>query len=474
MSRKANFKSQSLANSLTALERRLGPIEYRATSSLLAYDRNPRLHPEQQILKLAASMREFGFAVPILIDETGTIVAGHARVEAARRLGVPEVPVIVANHWTDAQVRAFRLADNRLTELATWDQNALALEISAIIELDETPIEILGWDTAEIDLVLEADVAPATQDDDPADAFVEPETTAVSQSGDLWALGDHRLLCGSSLDAACWERLLGDETAAMAFTDPPYNVPVAGHVSGLGKASHQEFRMASGEMSKTQFITFLTDSLRQMGAQLKEGAVLNVCMDWRHIGELLAAFEANALEILNLCVWNKTNGGMGSLYRSKHELVFIAKKGDAAHTNNVELGRHGRYRTNVWDYAGANGFGKDRMTDLSDHPTVKPVALVADAIRDVTHLGEIVIDAFTGSGTTILAAEQTRRRAFGIEIEPRYVDFAVRRWEALTGERARLCETGESHAEVAARRATQSLNVEGDSLDSRSPVGAAA
>jgi len=188
-------------------------------------------------------------------------------------------------------------------------------------------------------------------------------------------------------------------------------------------------------------------------AALKDGAVLDICMDHRHLGELLAASEANELTHLNLCVWNKNNGGMGSLYRSKHELVLIAKKGKAPHTNNVELGRHGRYRTNVWDYAGVNTFGKTRMKDLADHPTVKPVALVADAIRDVTQQGEIVLDAFMGSGTTILGAERTKRKAFGIEIEPKYVDVAICRWQKIAGEEAVLASTGQTFAEVAAQRA---------------------
>ena len=240
--------------------------------------------------------------------------------------------------------------------------------------------------------------------------------------------------------------------AAMVFTDSPFNVPVAGHVSGLGKTSHAEFAMASGEMSKAEFTAFLSDAMEQMSACLKDGGVLTLAMDWRHSGEILAAIEASGLTLINMCVWNKNNGGMGSLYRSKHELFWIAKKGKAPHTNNVELGRHGRYRTNIWDYAGVNSFGKTRMEDLADHPTVKPTALVADAIRDVTHPGEVVIDAFMGSGTTILAAERTKRTAYGMDIEPKYIDVAVRRWEAMTCRKATLAETGETFAQVAERR----------------------
>ena len=437
-------------NSLAALEQRLGPIDYRAITSLTTYKNNPRKHPEKQLVKLAASIREFGFAIPVLVDEQGVVIAGEARVIAAKRIGLTQIPVIVAHHWSQAQVRAYRLADNRLAELSKWDGEALAIELSALIELDESPIEILGWDTGEIDLILADSASDAGSD--PADEQFELPANAVTRAGDLWLIGEHRLVCGSSLDAASWSKLLGDAIAAMAFTDPPYNVPVSGHVCGLGKTSHAEFAMASGEMSKAEFTAFLGDFIRKMLPHLKDGAVLDLCMDWRHVGELVAAIDANELSLLNLCAWNKTNGGMGSLYRSKHELIFIAKKGKAPHTNNVELGRHGRYRTNVWDYAGVNTFGNGRMKDLADHPTVKPVALVADAIRDVTKPGEIVLDAFMGSGTTILAAERTKRRSYGTEIEPKYVDVAIRRWEAMTGLEAKLASNGETFAAVANSR----------------------
>ena len=439
-----------LPNQIAALERQLGPIEYRPVTELIAYNRNPRKHPERQLVSLAASIAEFGFAMPVLVDEAGTIIAGEARVIAARRVGMERVPVIVAHHWSPAQVRAYRLADNRLAELSSWDEDMLAIELAAVLEFDDVSIEILGWETAEIDVILDRAAEPEKAD--PADEQIAPPRNPIARPGDLWVLGTHRLLCGSSLDADAWSTLLGGETAAMAFTDPPYNVPVSGHVCGLGKVSHAEFAMASGEMTKPEFTNFLGTFIGCMLSHLKDGAVLDLCMDWRHMGELLAAIDANGLSLLNLCAWNKTNGGMGSLYRSKHELVFIAKNGKAPHTNNVALGKHGRYRTNVWDYAGVNSFGKGRMDDLNDHPTVKPIALVADAIRDVTHPGEIVLDAFMGSGTTILAAERTKRRGFGIEIAPGYVDVAIRRWQAITGEEAVLASTGQNFVEVADER----------------------
>ena len=447
MSQSANTAPAPFSNQMRAIDNRFGPIVYRLIESLTSYERALRKHPERQLVKLAASISEFGFVMPVLIDEEGMIIAGEARILAARRLGISEVPVIVAEQWSKAQVRAYRLADNRLAELASWDEEALAIELAAIIELDETPIEVLGWDTAEIDLILDGD-ASAVSSTDPDDEQIEPPANPVTRAGDLWLLGKHRLLCGSSLDPASWTILMGQEVAAMCFADAPYNVPVTGHVCGLGKVKHAEFAMASGEMSRSQFTQFLSEFLGAMLPHLKEGAVLDLCMDWRHLGELTEATEANGLTQLNLCVWNKTNGGMGSLYRSKHELVLIAKKGKAAHTNNVELGRHGRYRTNVWDYAGVNTFSKSRMSDLADHPTVKPLTLVADAIRDVSHPGEIVLDGFMGSGTTILAAERTKRRGYGIEIDPAYVDVAIRRWQLMTGQEAVLASTGQTFAEV--------------------------
>jgi DNA modification methylase len=459
MAKPAKTSRPVLTNRTDAFEHRFGPIEHRPVGSLTPFSNNPRKHPERQLVKLAGSIAEFGFVMPVLIDEDGVIIAGEARVMAAKRLGLSEVPVIVAHQWSKAQVRAYRLADNKLAELATWDADALAIELAAIIEMDETSIEILGWETAEVDLLFDGANKLKTSEDE-ADEQVEVPAEPVTRNGDLWQLGRHRLLCASSLEAASWAQLLAGEMAAMAFTDPPYNVPVSGHVCGLGKVSHSEFAMASGEMSQAEFNAFLTSFLAVMLPNLKDGAVLDLCMDWRHMGELLAALDANALALLNLCVWNKTNGGMGSLYRSKHELVLIAKKGKAPHTNNVELGKHGRYRTNVWDYAGVNTFSRNRMADLADHPTVKPVALVADAIRDVSLPGEIVLDAFMGSGTTILAAERTKRRAYGIEIAPGYVDVAIRRWETLTGEQAVLASTGQTFEEVAEERAEAEIHAD--------------
>jgi len=431
----------------------LGPIEYRDPNDLKLYARNPRKHPQRQLTMIAASIREFGFVIPVLITGDDELITGEARVNAAKRVGLTGIPTIGIHHLSSAQIKAFRLADNRLAEGAGWDQESLAAEIEEILTSSEMEIESLGWSTSELDVILSDAGGDTAAQADPADEDLPPPPRPVSRAGDLWLLGKHRLLCGSSLQREAWDVLMGGKVAAMAFTDPPYNVPVAGHVSGLGKIQHAEFAMASGEMSKACFTDFLAESLGAMMGRVCDGAILHVCMDWRHLPELLAAGDKVQLQLINLCVWNKTNGGMGSLYRSKHELVLVFKKGRTPHINNVELGKHGRYRTNVWDYAGVNTFGAGRMADLEAHPTVKPIALVADAIRDVSRHGDIVLDAFMGSGTTILAAERAGRVAYGIEIDPGYVDVAIRRWEKMTGKSAVLQSTGQNFAEVSSDRA---------------------
>lgn len=421
-------------------------------SALTPYARNSRRHGDKQVELIARSIREFGFVNPVLIDRDHVIIAGHGRFEAARRLGLETVPTVLVDHLTPEQVRAYRIADNRIAELSDWDPELLRMEIGELAELDlsgalDFDVSLTGFDTPQIDIIL--DPPDAAPDDAPAETLELPanDATAVSRAGDVWILGAHRLFCGSALEARSYERLLEAEHVQLVFTDPPYNVPISGHVRGGGKAAHREFAMGVGEMSGAAFEDFLRGALGQCRAAVVDGAVLMVCMDWRHVAELVAAGRAERLGLLNLCVWNKTNGGMGSLYRSKHELVFVFKAGTAPHVNNVELGRHGRYRTNVWDYAGVNTFRRGREADLADHPTVKPTALVADAIRDVSDRGGLVLDPFGGSGTTLLAAEQTGRRARLIELDPLYVDVTIRRWQERTGRAAVHAETGESFAE---------------------------
>jgi DNA modification methylase len=429
-------------------------IELRALSDLEANSRNARTHDNAQISKLADAIRTFGFTVPILIDEVDRIIAGHGRAAAARVLGLVDVPTIRLNYLSPAEKRAYAIADNRLAELAGWDREILALEFQELGILD-FDLSLTGFEVRDIDLILDEQGTGMR----PEAPIAAPNyAKCVARPGDLWLLGEHRLYCGSALESVSYAALMGDERAAMAFTDSPYNVPVQGHVSGLGQAQHREFAMASGEMSAAEFTTFLRTAFEHMAAWSAEGSLHFLCMDWRHMSELLTAASGPYSELKNLCVWNKDNGGMGSLYRSKHELVFVYKKGRGPHVNNVELGRNGRNRTNVWDYAGQNTFHANRAGDLADHPTIKPTALVADAIRDVTRRGDLVLDPFVGSGTTILAAEVTGRCARAIELEPAYVDVAIRRWEELSGRPATLEATGSTFAQTRSDREQQEVN----------------
>jgi DNA modification methylase len=295
-------------------------------------------------------------------------------------------------------------------------------------------IEAIGFEPPEIDLRIQSlDMTP----EDIADDFEIATGPIVSKPGDLWILDSHRLYCGSALDLAAFHTVLAGERAAAVVIDPPYNVKIKGHVSGKGKITHREFPMAAGEMTEAEFTSFLQQALGHLSANCREGALIYSCMDWRHMAEILAAARGAGLDLLNLCVWAKTNGGMGTLYRSRHELIFVFKNGQAPHLNNVQLGRFGRNRSNVWNYPSANSFSRKKGSPRLDlHPTAKPIALVADAILDSTERGDIVLDAFVGSGTTILAAERTGRRCYGIELDSRHVDTAIRRWQRFTGGKA--------------------------------------
>lgn len=423
-------------------------VEYVAPARLIADPSNPRTHKPPQVAAIAKSMSTFGFNVPVLADGDGLIIAGHGRVMAAMKLGLVTIPVIRIEHLTVTQRRAYMIADNRLTDVSRWDDRLLGevLRDLSVVELD-FDIEAIGFSVGEIDMKIDA-LDDHSLDRD--DAQPEPGP-AVTKVGDLWQLGRHRLLCGDALDGAVWSQLMASEKAAMVFTDPPYNVAIAGHVSGLGRVQHREFAMAIGEMDRDQFTAFLADVFAQMKAHSKPGSLHYACMDFRHIGEMMAAGEAVFTELKNLCVWVKPSGAMGSLYRSQHELVFVWKNGRTRHRNNVELGRHGRNRTNVWTYPAIAAFRHSEGGDLlADHPTCKPVKLVADAILDVTARGDIVVDPFLGSGTTLIAAERVGRSAYGLELDPRYCDTIVRRYQALSGDAAIHGASGKTFDDMAA------------------------
>jgi len=410
-------------------------IIYKSPGQLQARARNPRTHTKKQIQQIAASIKEFGFISPVLVDGADGIIAGHGRVEAAKLIGMSDVPTVRVDHLTPTQIRAYIIADNKLAENAGWDRALLALELQELSVDLNFDVTVTGFETAEVDLLIQ-DLSESAADEADEVPEVDRSIPAVSRRGDRWCIGNHALLCGDALDKSSYADLLGAKKAQMVFTDPPYNVAIVGHVSGLGKVRHREFAMASGEMSSGEFTKFLEAVFVQLIDFSANGSIHYVCMDWRHIRELLDAAATPYGELKNLCVWSKTNAGMGSFYRSQHELVFVFKKGSAPHINNVELGRFGRNRSNIWNYAGLNTFGSDRVAELAMHPTVKPVALVADAILDCSKRGGMILDAFAGSGTTLIAAEKTGRSGFGIEIDPYYVDTIINRFEAVYGLKA--------------------------------------
>ncbi len=427
-------------------------VKYRATSDLRLNPRNARVHSKRQLRQIAASIRAFGFLNPVVVDDDGMVLAGHGRLQAAALAGLDAVPTVQASGLTDTQKRAYVLADNKLAEKAGWDRAMLVAELGDLavllppLDLDVT---LTGFEPPEIDMLF-ADRGLAKPD--PADELPAVPGKACTRLGDMWCLGPHRLLCGDTRSAADVDRLMAGRQARVAFTDPPYNVPVAGHIQGRGRTRHREFALASGEMSRPAFQAFLQTCLGQVVRVSRDGAIVYVCMDWRHMVELQTAGEAVFADLKNVVVWNKTTPGQGSFYRSQHELIFVFKVGTAEHRNAFGLGAHGRTRSNVWTYPGMNSFRAGRQDELAMHPTVKPVALVADALRDCSLPGDLVLDAFMGSGTTLLAAEKLGRVCFGLEFDPGYVDVAVRRWEAYTKAEAVLEGDGRSFAEVAGER----------------------
>ena len=425
---------------------------YHRIQDLILNPKNPRSHSRKQISQIARSIEVFGFNVPILIDANLNVIAGHGRIAACQILGLSEVPTIRLDHLNEEQARAFIIADNRLAETSEWDDQLLAAQLKELSELNlDFSLEATGFAMGEIDLRIEALGSTPQAREDPGDKL-PPVGPTVTQMGDLWLLDRHRVMCANALEEPAYSRLLEKSRAAMVFTDPPYNVRIEGNVSGLGAIRHRDFIMASGEMEPLEFTGFLSRTFKLLARYSGDGSIHFICMDWRHIGELLSAGREAYDELKNVCVWVKNNGGMGSFYRSRHELVFVFKHGTAVHRNNVQLGQFGRNRTNVWEYPGIASFGRsgEEGNLLASHPTVKPVALVADAIMDASARGEVVLDAFLGSGTTVISAERTGRRCYGLELDQTYVDTIVRRWQAYTGERARHAITGRFFDEVEA------------------------
>jgi DNA modification methylase len=422
-------------------------VEVLPLALLMPYPRNARTHSKKQVRQIAASIERFGFTNPVLIDRENTILAGHGRVAAAKLLGMDEVPCLRLERMSAAEKRAYILADNKLALNAGYDEEILAEELKDLLALDlDFDIGLTGFSIPEIDSLIEG-LSPE-EPGAPEEDIIPGDGPVRCRPGDLWQLGPHRLICGNALDPVTVATLMEGERARMVFTDPPYNVPVQGHVGGSGAIKHREFAMAAGEMTVTEFTAFLRTAFQRLVEASLDGSIHFVCMDWRHMGEMLAAGEGVYAELKNLIVWAKDNGGMGTFYRSRHELIFAFKNGTAPHINSFELGQHGRYRTNVWTYRGVNTLRAGRMEELALHPTVKPVQMIADAIKDVSQRGALVLDLFGGSGSTLIAAHKTGRRAHLCELDPVYCDRIIARWEAYAKDEAELLACGMNGAEL--------------------------
>ena len=409
-------------------------IVYLDPKTLAPHPRNSRVHSEEQVDLLAGSIDAFDFIKPVILGPGKQIIAGHGAVRAAVKRGLQSIPTVTLSHLTEEERRAFMIADNRLAELSSFDMEILALELEELSAVDMSfEPTVLGFEPAEMDVIIEARHKPATESDPADKPVLASEVEQVAQLGDFWLLGRHRLFVGSALDGVSYQALLGTERVQMVISDPPWNVPVMGHVSGMGKIKHDEFVMASGEMTSEEFGRFLRTTMEHLIEFSVSGSMHFLFIDWRGLKTLLTAGEAYT-ELKNICCWVKSNGGgMGSLYRSQHELIAVFKSGKDKHKNLVQLGRFGRNRTNVWMMPGMAGFQKGRMEKLAMHPTVKPVGLIADAILDCSQRGDLILDPFGGSGTTALAAERTGRIAALMELDPHYADVTLRRFCDATG-----------------------------------------
>jgi DNA modification methylase len=417
----------------------------RAPDEVIVPARNVRNLDPAHVRETVSVISHLGFSVPILIDHDNNLVDGVVRLEAAKLLGLPRVPCIVVSHLSTPERRLLRVAMNRLQEKGEWDLDSLKIELQELI-LEDEPIEITGFLLPEIDQILLDDEVAAVE---PGPLAPEPDVQPIARVGDHFILGRHEIICGDATDPRVLERLMGEDQARLLLTDEPYNVKICGNVT---RGAHREFVMASGEMSDREFYVFNEAWMAACCPHLCDGALFGTFIDWRGYPTAHAAATALDLKAINLIVWVKTNAGMGSQYRSQHELLPLFKIGTAAHVNNIELGKHGRWRSNTWTYPGASSMGSDARQGLQDHPTVKPVAMLEDALLDMTNRDDIVLDPFLGSGSTLIAAEKTARCCRGLELDPRYVDVILRRYHEVTGTQGIFRDTGETFLELAEQR----------------------
>ncbi|MCA0200480.1 MAG: site-specific DNA-methyltransferase [Proteobacteria bacterium] len=423
----------------------LEKIEWRLIEQLKPSSRNTRKHSRKQIKLLCEGYRKFGMMTPITIDISGEIICGHARYDAACQLSLKEVPVIVIRHLTEGSKRAYRIADNKIGDLSSFDEKALALEIKSLIEIDTSfKASDTGFDMVDVDLMIQSleDVKIASSADD----MPAPHQLAISRRGERWVLGSHRLMCGDATNLDDCRALIADAQIRQVVTDPPYGCKIDGHVSGLGKVKHREFVMGC-DLSSTELHDLFQTTFANIAAVVCDGCLIFAFIDWRGLREMLNAGIATFTELKNVITWRKVNAGMGSLYRSQTEFITLWKQGKAAHCNNVNLGVK-RYRSNCWTYDGVNSLRAGRNEELSSHPTPKPVQMIADALLDCSERGDAVLDLFAGGGSILIAAEKTGRCAYAMELDPLYCDVAIRRWQKFTGQTAVLENTGESFDEV--------------------------
>lgn len=408
-------------------------IERVLISSIRTNPRHTRKCTAAQIKRVKRSIQAFGYNVPVLVDRNGQLIAGHVRVEALRALGYTEVLAIRLEHLTPEQVEAFAIAENRLVETGEFDDAMLGLVLKDLSALDlEFSLDVTGFSMPEIDLKIDA--LDQVEDRDADEEPVRPGP-AVVKLGDLWTLGRHRMICGSALETQTYERLMQGDRAAMVFTDPPYGVGISGHVKANGKTTHREFVMGGAEMSSSELTTFFTTAWRLCSDHSVDGSLHYAFIDGAHLFEMLTATHAVYDRQLALCVWSKPPG-MGSFYRHAHELVVVSKKGKAPHRNNIQLGKFGRNRTTVWSHSGAGTFLRSAEDGdlMAEHPTPKPTRLVVDALLDASSRGDVILEPFCGSGSTLIAAERTGRRCRAIELDPLYCDLIIRRWQRHTGD----------------------------------------
>lgn len=412
-------------------------VEMLAIGMIKPYSKNPRVHNAKQIEKIKNSIMQFGFTAPILVDKENNIVAGHARYEAMKMLNAVQIPTIQLENLTPEQIKAYRIADNRLAEDAQWDSDILKIEFKELLELD-FDITDTGFEIPEIDsLTIELIGDENKQDEDKEVYSLLDSIPQKVKKNDLWILGEHKIFCGDTLDPDSFKCLLMTEKAEIIVTDPPYNVKIKGHVCGNGKIQHTDFKMASGELTESEFMDFTQKFMENLRESSTDGSLHYIFIDWRGLKTFLTAGEQYD-ELKNICVWDKTTGGMGSLYRSQHEFVCVFKNGKNPHINNIQLGHNGRYRTNVWSVKGMNVQNKQAQELFKLHPTVKPVGLLSDILLDASSPGGIVLDCFGGSGSTLIACEKTKRKARLIELDEKYCNAIIYRWEKLTGRKAEL------------------------------------